>query len=166
MGRQSNGVVKAGRVRRRVGDQQPGVKEQRWPGTWMALGIFFAIFSFLWLGPRTLVPGQLLVKLLVVCGLVTLLLPYRSTGLRLGMERFEWFLFNLLALGPTLSGLILWSNLAIHGPVTWGEEPVGRSVVIELPANGGSPERHTLPWPGEQRFSRTDWISADVRGWR
>lgn len=114
----------------------------------MALGIFFAIFSFLWLGPRTLVPGQLLVKLLVVCGLVTLLLPYRSTGLRLGMERFEWFLFNLLALGPTLSGLILWSNLAIHGPVTWGEEPVGRSVVIELPANGGARNVIRFPGPG------------------
>ena len=59
MGRQSNGVVKAGGHPAAWAHQQPGVKEQRWPGTWMALGIFFASSPFLWLGPRTLVPGQL-----------------------------------------------------------------------------------------------------------
>ena len=67
--------------------QQPRVKDQRWPGTWMALGVFFALFTFFWVGPRTLVAAELLVKLLVVCGLAMLLLPYRITGLRLGMER-------------------------------------------------------------------------------
>ena len=132
----------------------------------MALGIFFALFTFFWVGPRTLVEAELLVKLLVVCGLAMLLLPYRATGLRLGMERFEWFLFNVLALGPTLSGLVLWSNMVFHGPEAVGEARLGQAIVMELAADGGPAERITLPWPGEQRFSRDDRTAPGIRGWR
>ena len=53
-----------------------------------------------------------------------------------------------------------------HGPVTWGEEPIGRSIVVELAGPDGRTERHTLHWPGEQRFSREDVRAPEVRSWR
>ena len=32
------------------------------------------------------------------------------------MERLEWFLFNLLAVGPIVMSLLLWLNYLGHGP--------------------------------------------------
>jgi hypothetical protein len=31
------------------------------------------------------------------------------------MERLEWFLFNLLAVGPFVLSFLLWLNLLVHG---------------------------------------------------
>lgn len=82
----------------------------------MVLGIFFLLFSFWWVGTRTLVTYMELARWFALFAFIGNLLPYRAGGLRLGMERLEWFLFNLLAVGPIVFSLLLWLNLGIHGP--------------------------------------------------
>jgi len=36
----------------------------------------------------------------------------------LGMERFEWFMFNLLAVGPFTFSILLWFNFGMRGEAT------------------------------------------------
>lgn len=101
--------------------QQPavkgGVRDQRWPGTLMGIGIFVAIGSMLGVVPWTLAPPGHLFRLFLALCFAGNLLGYGRSGLRLGMERLEWFLFNLLAVGPLLMSGLLWLNYLAHGPV-------------------------------------------------
>ena len=101
-------------------DQQPAmgdrVRERYWPGNLMALGIFVVVVSFWWVGMRTLITFMLLSKVFAVAAFVGNLLPYARSGARLGMERLEWFLFNLLAVGPLLLSSLLWTNYLVTGP--------------------------------------------------
>jgi hypothetical protein len=112
-----------------VPHQQPEVKghvrDQRWPGTLMALGVFTAIVSMVTVVPWTLIDAQWLLRVLLFLCFSGNLIPYLRSGLVLGMERLEWFLFNLLAVGPLGISLLLWSNFIFHGPVTVTEHKVG-----------------------------------------
>ncbi len=90
-------------------------REQTWPGTWMVFGIFVLLVSFWWVGSKTLITYTALGRWFALFAFVGNLLPYSKVGLRFGMERLEWFLFNLLAVGPFLFSLALWLNLGIHG---------------------------------------------------
>lgn len=100
--------------------QQRGVKgrvrEQYWPGTLMALGIFAVLISVIFLGPLTFIRNGTLFRWFAFFAFAGNLMPYAGSGLRWGMERLEWFLFNLLAVGPFLlsAGLVL--NFTLHGP--------------------------------------------------
>ena len=93
-----------------------GAHEQAWPGTLMVFGIFVLLFSFWWAGIRTLEPMAIVGRWLALFCFVGNLLPYKRFGLGLGMERLEWFLFNLLAVGPFVFSAMLWLNLFVHGP--------------------------------------------------
>lgn len=93
-----------------------GVREQTWPGTLMVLGIFVGVISFWWVGSKTFITYTGLGRWFALFAFAGNLLSYSRAGLRLGMERLEWFLFNLLAVGPFLFSLALWVNLEIHGP--------------------------------------------------
>lgn len=103
-----------GRVEGHVSD--PGVKEQTWPGTLMVLGIFTLLLSFWWVGEETLISYTALGRWFALFAFAGNLLSYKAAGLRLGMERLEWFLFNLLAVGPLLFSVALWVNMLVHGP--------------------------------------------------
>lgn len=92
-----------------------GVREQTWPGTLMVLGIFTVVISFWWVGSKTFITYTALGRWFALFAFAGNLLSYKA-GLRLGMERLEWFLFNLLAVGPFLFSLALWVNLEVHGP--------------------------------------------------
>ncbi|MCB0765081.1 MAG: hypothetical protein R2815_11995 [Flavobacteriales bacterium] len=105
------------------------VKDQYWPGTLMGFGIFIALGSLFTVAPWTLIdPGVLFRVFLVLC-FAGNLLPYLRSGLWLGMERLEWFLFNLLAIGPIGTSGLLWINFLFHGPSVTTVHPV--SEVIE-----------------------------------
>lgn len=82
----------------------------------MVLGIFTLIISFWWVGTRTLVTYMELARWFAFFAFIGNLWPYTRGGLRLGMERLEWFLFNLLAVGPFVFSTLLWLNLLAHGP--------------------------------------------------
>jgi hypothetical protein len=91
--------------------EHPGVgrapKDNTWPGTLMAFGILLLLVSFWSVAQWTLITYLLLSKVFAVLAFAGNLLPYAWSGLRLGMEKLEWFLFNLLAIGPiTLSALL------------------------------------------------------------
>jgi hypothetical protein len=89
--------------------------ERFWPGTTMALGILILLISFWSVGQWTFVTYMTLSKALALLAVAGNLLPYRSSGLRLGMERLEWFLFNVLAVGPILLSALLWVNFLVGG---------------------------------------------------
>jgi len=91
-------------------------RDQSWPGTLMVFGIFVVVISFWWVGTRTLVSYMELARWFALFAFVGNLLPYQWVGLRMGMERLEWFLFNLLAVGPFVFSGLLWLNLLVHGP--------------------------------------------------
>ncbi len=101
-----------------------GVRDQTWPGTLMGLGVFVALVSFFTVASWTVIQPSTLLRLLLVLCFIGNLLPYVVSGLRLGMERLEWFLFNLLAVGPLLTSLLLWLNFIGHGPVTYSDHQV------------------------------------------
>jgi hypothetical protein len=128
------------RYRHRSGatHQQPVVKgmarEQYWPSTLMGLGIFVGLVSFFTVVYWTLIAPDLLFRLFLVLCFVGNLLPYMRSGLWLGMERLEWFLFNLLSVGPLGTSLLLWLNFLGHGPVSESDHSVatvdvGRTVI-------------------------------------
>ena len=103
--------------------QQRGVRkarEQNWPGTLMAFGLLTFIATF-WTGQLvTLITFSAMFRWLALFSFAGNLLPYMRSGLALGMERFEWFMFNLLAVGPFLFSTLLWVNFLFHGePVTY-----------------------------------------------
>jgi hypothetical protein len=92
------------------------VRDQRWPGTLMVCGIFILLGSMVSVVPWTLIDPGLLFRIFLVMAFGGNLLGYARAGLRLGMERLEWFLFNLLAVGPILLSALLWLNYLGHGP--------------------------------------------------
>ncbi|MEZ4757326.1 MAG: hypothetical protein R2817_10910 [Flavobacteriales bacterium] len=108
-------------LRRSAGHHQQrgvkgGVRDQRWPGTLMGIGIFVGLGSMVTVVPWTLIDPGLLFRIFLVLAFGGNLLGYGRAGLRLGMERLEWFLFNLLAVGPLLLSALLWLNYLGHGP--------------------------------------------------
>ena len=133
MAHQSNDLPQRHRPVRDRGHQQRAVeasaREQTWPGTLMALGIFVLIISFWAAAGRTLIRYAELVRWFALFAFVGNLLPYGRVGLRLGMERLEWFLFNLLAVGPFVISLLLWLNLLIHGPERYMITPYGGNIL-------------------------------------
>ena len=92
------------------------VRDQKWPGTLMVLGIFVFLVCF-WAGLSvTFIPVGHLLRYTVFLSMVWGLIPYRISGLRLGMERLEWFMFHVLAVGPILLALLFAINYLGHGP--------------------------------------------------
>jgi hypothetical protein len=90
----------------------------------MALGIFILLISFWSVGQWTLVRYMTMSQVLALLAMAGNLVPYAWSGSRLGMERLEWFLFNVLAVGPILFSALLWSNFLITGP--------SRSYIVDL----------------------------------
>ena len=93
------------------------VLDQQWPGTLMGLGIFVALGTLVTVVPWTLLDPDVLFRVFLGFCFGGNIIGYARSGLRLGMERLEWFLFNLLAVGPILMSLLLWTNYLGHGPV-------------------------------------------------
>lgn len=102
------------------------VRDQSWPGTLMVVGVFGTIGSLFTVVTWTLMDPMVLLRVFLLLCFVGNLLPYLRSGLWLGMERLEWFLFNLLAVGPILTSLFLWLNFLCHGPETTAEHIVRR----------------------------------------
>ena len=116
----------------------------------MATGVVVGAFSLFFLGGRVFLPRWDLVRVLVVCSVVGLLLPYRWTGARLRMEKLEWVLVNVLGVGPWLFTLLLAINLLFHGPVTCTTHKVAGvyrgfwSVQVELADEAFAEHPHVL----------------------
>ena len=122
------------------------VRERYWPGTLMGLGIFFGLISMFTVAPWTEIDHALLFRIFLGLCFAGTLLPYVSSGLRMGMERLEWFLFNLLAVGPYGTSLLLWANFIFHGDPVITEHGVQRvevgSTVVTYTFSDGYLEEH------------------------
>lgn len=105
-------VAGAGHQQRNV---EGGVREQYWPSTLMALGVITVLAVVLFVGSRTFIGYGTLFRWFALFAFVGNLLPYARSGLMWGMERLEWFLFNLLAVGPFVLSIALLLNFVFHG---------------------------------------------------
>ena len=124
----------------------PRVKDRKWPGTWMALGIFIGLFSILYVGHRTIVDLAYLVRALLFFSAVGAVLPYAWSGLRMGMERSEWVFFNLLAVGPITMSILLWMNFLVHGPVHCTDQRLLTEGVMAIDDGANGVRTVTIPY--------------------
>lgn len=129
----------------------------------MGLGIFIGLGSLFTVAPWTLIEPDLLLRIFLVLCFAGNLLPYLRSGLWLGMERLEWFLFNLLAVGPIGTSLLLWMNFLFHGEMKISVHDVGhvdggRTVLIYHFKD------HYLEDFPHARSTYRDWI--DITGYR
>lgn len=138
-------------------------RERNWPGTLMAVGIFIALFTLFWTGPRTLIPVLDLFRALAFCCIIGTLVPYVLGGWRMGMAKLEWFLFNVLAVGPITISALLWLNTWVHGPITWGSSRFGNDVVLILTEPNGDQHQERFAWPGHDEFGREE-LNASTTG--
>ncbi len=123
----------------------PAVREQSWPGTLMALGIFFGLFTLTWMGGRTFVQPLVIFRFLALLCVIGTLMPYVWTGLRFGMARLEWFLFNVLFLGPVITSVLVLLNHFVHDPPVYSVQPFRHNAVAVVD-NGGATDRLEIAW--------------------
>lgn len=148
-------------IHRAVGDQQRtvdhGVRERYWPGTVMGVGVFIALVSAMTVLPWSLVSGYTILRFFVGLCFIGNLLPYARSGLRLGMDRLEWFLFNLIAIGPIGTSLFLWLNFLLHGPPVLTDHVVARvdssRTLVTYEFHDGFLEEHWMA-----RSTYADWF--------
>ena len=134
-------------------------KEQKWPGTTMVAGILILVASFWTVGELTLIAYGTLFRWFAFLAFAGNLVPYDASGLRLGMERLEWFLFNLLAVGPILLSAALWINFSFHGLEQWYDLSVADrklSVKRHWIDTGELPGRPRDPSSGPRAGKNTD----------
>lgn len=103
----------------RTGLQQGGVDADgpQWPVALMLIGLFGIIILFHTIGQRTLVSFTEFFRWFALFAFGGNLLPKRWYAAALRMDRLEWLWFNLLAVGPLLTGACLVVNFSFHGPV-------------------------------------------------
>lgn len=128
------------------------MRDRSWPGTLMAFGVFVALVSALTVVPWTLIDHGLLLRFFIGLCFVGNLLPYARSGLRMGMERLEWFLFNLLAIGPLVTSALLWANYFGHGPAS-----VSTHAVVDV-------ENHRTYWTYtfSDDFLHDHWMARSI----
>jgi hypothetical protein len=142
----------------------PTVREQNWPGTLMALGIFFGLFTLIWMGGRTFVPPLLIFRFLALLCVVGTLLPYVWTGLRFGMAKLEWFLFNVLFIGPVVTSFLVLTNHFVHDTPVYAEQPFRQNAVVQVVSDGRT-ERLEIAW-SSFGFTEAELASSPTRTYR
>ena len=133
------------------------VREQYWPGTLMGFGIFIALGSLFTVVPWTLIDPMHLLRIFLLLCFIGNLLPYLRSGLWMGMERLEWFLFNLLAIGPLVTSALLWLNFLVHGTERTTEHIVLQAHGVNTTLTYEFVDGHLAEFP----FARTtyrDWF--------
>jgi hypothetical protein len=128
------------------------VRDRSWPGSLMALGVFTALVSALTVVPWTLIAHSVLLRFFIGLCFVGNLLPYARSGLRMGMERLEWFLFNLLAIGPLVTCALLWANYIGHGPAA-----ISTHAVVEVENH-----RTYLTYTFVDGFLNDHWMARSI----
>ena len=98
----------------------------------MALGIILGLAALLLVGKLTLVPLPYLFRAMAPCCVALLLIPFRFTAVRLGLERFEWVLLNVLGIGPLVFSAALLLNFLVHGQERCGVYGITRAARSEL----------------------------------
>lgn len=131
-------------------------REPHWPATLMVLGIVLFVAAFWAVLGTVYIPITEVLRWFALFAFMGNLLPYARTGLRLGMARFQWFMFNLLCIGPVLFCLLFTVDRLFHGPVRI--ELLDRSMdpVRYWREHGEHP--HAIPWSeAAQRVGPEEW---------
>lgn len=132
-------------------------REPHWPATLMVLGIVLFVAAFWAVVGTVYIPITEVLRWFALFAFVGNLLPYARTGLRLGMARFQWFMFNLLCIGPVLFCLLFTLDRAFHGPVRIELLDRGMDPVRYWREHGEHP--HAIPWSeAAQRVPLEEWL--------
>lgn len=119
-------------------------REPFWPATLMVLGIILFVVVFWAVVATVYMPLAGILRWFAFLGFAGNLVPYRFSGARLGMARFQWFMFNLLAIGPLLFTGVFGLDRAFHGPVRIELLDRGMDPVLHWREKGVMP--HAVPW--------------------
>jgi hypothetical protein len=108
-----------------VGEHVPVDEDTRqWPPWLMAGGVFATILTFWWVSSSVLVSYWIVGRLFCAFGFAGNLLYGRWIRVRTGFSRGYWFMFNMLAIGPTLfCAFFLVNRFCSNGTrhYEWGE---------------------------------------------
>lgn len=85
-----------------------------WSVAAMFIGLFFGIFTFAFIGMATVVSKIFLSKVLAFFCFAGLLIPFRYYKKWFGMSRVETVLFNVMAIGPSITAILLWINFSVR----------------------------------------------------
>lgn len=122
----------------------------------MVLGIILFVVAF-WAAVATVyLPLAVILRWFALLAFAGNLVPYRYSGLRLGMARFQWFMFNLLAIGPFLFTVLFAVDHALQGPARIELLDRGMDPVLYWRENGRLP--HAVPWEEARlRVPQAEW---------
>lgn len=150
------------RQRRRQRSAVDGAAEVRegrepfWPATFMVIGIILFVVAFWTVVATVYMPIADILRWFAFLAFAGNLVPYRFSGARLGMARFQWFMFNLLAIGPLLFTAVFALDHALHGPVRIELLDRGMDPVLYWRENGERP--HAIPWEQASRqVPQAEW---------
>ena len=111
----------------------------------MALGLFVSLFTVIWMWSRTFMSGWTLLRWLALFCATGCLVPYARSGLRMGMERMEWFFFNLVGVGPLMLSAFLTINHWGHGPVRYSDHQTKYAAEVVI-GEGNDRRPASLEW--------------------
>lgn len=106
----------------------------------MALCFFGGIFSIIYVGHFTLVTGFFISKVLAFFSVIGMLIPRSWYKKNMRFSVYEVFLFNLLALGPGITSILLWLNFLI---------PLSSSSEVYMIAKSDSEGAYSLAFSGK-----------------
>jgi len=149
--------------------------EWHWSYTIILVGFFGGFFSLLFVGGKTVVSMEFLVRLVVFSGLVALVVPYPLWRKWLKIEWLEAVLLSCMGIGPLLAGLLLWTNyliplrtyeqtFTVQSRQSAGSGFSPGDVIVELSENGWAdyPEFRSFDRYETPEISRAEAITYTV----
>lgn len=115
----------------------------------MAVGVLLFIILFWTVGQLTLIAYTDLFRWFALFSFAGDLLPKRWYAKHFEMDRFEWFWFNLLAVGPMIFSASLLLNFLVHGPERKMLVQAGRSFDLHAYWQENRVLPPHLPWPAD-----------------
>jgi hypothetical protein len=140
--------------------------DRKWGGFVMAAGIIVMLAALLLLGKLTLVPLLHLLRALALCCVLLLLIPFRFTAHRLGLERLEWVLLNVLGIGPLVFSTGLALNFLVHGEERCATHGIVGATFSELFYRVELEGGHFSAFPGAREFQTDITEQTDARSMR
>lgn len=115
------------------------VKEKDWHWTYgfNILGMFTGLFTFAFAWPSLMVKGFFILRLVLLCCFIGLLIPFRLYKEKIGIEKLEIILFNILGIGPVLFCLIIWSSILISPTDKVAQFKVGKKLFATAGLSSG-----------------------------
>jgi hypothetical protein len=132
----------------------------------MAVGVIAGLGIGLWLGKLTLIPLSTMLRALAFGCVILLLIPFRFTAGKLGLERLEWVLLNVLGIGPLGFSVALLLNYFVHDTERCARYAITRAAYSDLFYRVELEGGHFGAFPGAREFQFDMAEQKDARSVR